>query len=92
MFYLLSSPYLRVFGDDRVRGTREQMLLMQVALVKLSRGEGIAWGFYFMIDEYLFWIFIIDIQNKDLNFPRFEKWGIIKCDIIMYFLYLFINS
>jgi len=54
MFYLLSSPYLRVFGDDRVRGTREQMLLMQVALVKLSRGEGIAWGFYFMIDEYLF--------------------------------------
>jgi len=23
MFYLLSSPYLRVFGDDRVRGTRE---------------------------------------------------------------------
>jgi len=31
MFYLLSSPYLRVFGDDRVRGIREQMLLMQVA-------------------------------------------------------------
>jgi len=29
-----------VFGDDRVRGTREQMLLMQVAQVKLSRGEG----------------------------------------------------
>jgi len=27
MIYLLSSPYLRVFGDDRVRGTREQMLL-----------------------------------------------------------------
>jgi len=25
---LLSSPYLRVCGDDRVRGTREQMLLM----------------------------------------------------------------
>jgi len=28
MIYLLSSPYLRVFGDDRVCGTREQMLLM----------------------------------------------------------------
>ena len=40
MFYLLSSPYLRVFGDDRVRGTREQMLLVQVAQMKLSRGEG----------------------------------------------------
>jgi len=44
MFYLLSSPYLRVFGDDRVRDTREQMLLMQVAQVKLSRGEGFNLG------------------------------------------------
>jgi len=44
IFYLLSSPYLRVFSDDRVRGTREQMLLMQVAQVKLSRGEGFDLG------------------------------------------------
>ena len=43
MFYLLSSPYLLVFGDDRVRGTREQMMLMQVVLVRLSHGAGIAW-------------------------------------------------
>jgi len=28
MIYLLSSPYLRVFGDDHVRGTQEQMLMM----------------------------------------------------------------
>jgi len=28
MIYLLSSPYLRVCDDDRVRGTREQMLMM----------------------------------------------------------------
>jgi len=28
MLYLLSSPYLLVLGDDRVRGTREQMMLM----------------------------------------------------------------
>jgi len=28
MFYLLSSPYLLVFGDDRVCGTREQMMLL----------------------------------------------------------------
>jgi len=28
MLILLSSPYLLVFGDDRVRGTREQMMLM----------------------------------------------------------------
>jgi len=43
MLYLLSSPSLLVISDDRVRGTREQMLLMQVALVKLSCGEGITW-------------------------------------------------
>jgi len=49
MFYLLSSPYLRVFGDDRVRGTREQMLMMQVALVQLSRGEGFDWGNSYVI-------------------------------------------
>jgi len=42
MFYLLSSPYLLVFGDDRVCGTREQMMLMQVVLVRLSHGAGIA--------------------------------------------------
>ena len=44
MIYLLSSPYLRVFGDDRVRGTREHMLMMQVVLVQLSRGEGFDLG------------------------------------------------
>jgi len=42
MLYLLSSPYLLVIGDDRVHGTREQMMLMQVVLVELSCGEGIA--------------------------------------------------
>jgi len=42
MLYLLSSPYLLVIDDDHVRSTREQMLLTQVALVKLSCGEGIA--------------------------------------------------
>jgi len=31
--YSFSSPYLRVFSDDRVRGTREQMML-QVVLVE----------------------------------------------------------
>jgi len=44
MIYLLSSLYLRVFGDDRVRGTREQMLMMQVALVQLNREEGFDLG------------------------------------------------
>jgi len=44
MLCFLSSPYLLVVGDDRVRDTREQMLLMQVAQVKLSCGEGIDWG------------------------------------------------
>ena len=44
MIYLLSSSYLRVFGDDRVRDTREQMLLMHVTQVQLSRGEGFDLG------------------------------------------------
>ena len=44
MIYLLSSPYLRVCGDDCVRDTREQMFVMQVALVQLSREEGIGLG------------------------------------------------
>jgi len=33
------SPYLLVFGDDRVRGTRKQMMLL-VDLVSLSSGAG----------------------------------------------------
>jgi len=38
-----SSPYLLVFGDDRVCGTREQVM-MQVELVRLSCGEGMIMG------------------------------------------------
>jgi len=40
-----------VCGDDRVRGTWEQMLLMQVAQVTLSRGEGLDLG-----NAYVFFI------------------------------------
>jgi len=38
MMYVIfiSSPYLLVFGNDHVRGTREQRMLMQVELVRLS--------------------------------------------------------
>ena len=36
----ISSPYLLVFGDDHVRGTREQRMLMQVEPVMLSREWG----------------------------------------------------
>ena len=52
ILYLLSSPYLLVFGDDRVRGTHEQIILMQVVLVRLSHGTGIAWGAF-----YIFYVF-----------------------------------
>jgi len=45
-----SSPYLLVFGDDRVRGTCEQVM-MQVELVRFSRGEGIAWEIYMFCFE-----------------------------------------
>jgi len=39
----VSSPYLLVVGDDRVRGTLEQVM-MQVELVRLSGGEGMPMG------------------------------------------------
>ena len=44
----ISSPYLLVFGDDRVRGTREQRMLMQVVLVMLRRGARDSMGFITM--------------------------------------------
>jgi len=44
----ISSPYLLVFGDDRVRGTREQRMLMQVVLVMLRRGARDNMGFITM--------------------------------------------
>jgi len=40
MLILLSLLYLLVFGDDRVCGTREQMMLMHVVMVRLSHGAG----------------------------------------------------
>jgi len=40
MFYSISSPYLLVFGDDRVRGTREKSML-QVDLVRHRAGTGL---------------------------------------------------
>jgi len=48
MIILLSSPYLLVFGDDRVRDTPEQIMLLQVVLVRLSYRAGIAWEFYYL--------------------------------------------
>jgi len=46
-----SSPYLLVFGDDHVRGTREQVI-MQVELVRLSCWEGMIMGSF----SYVFFI------------------------------------
>ena len=40
-YLTVSSPYMLVFGDDRVRGTREQMML-QVDLVRHRVGAGLA--------------------------------------------------
>jgi len=39
----VSSPYLLMFGDDRVRGTREQMTL-QVDLVRHRAEAGLVLG------------------------------------------------
>ena len=57
--YFVSSPYLLVFGDDRVLDTREQMML-QVDLVRLSSGAGKTHGNNY-IDFYHLWFW-----NKDV--------------------------
>jgi len=48
-----------VFGDDRVCGTREQMML-QVDLVRLSSGAGKLMGIVF-IEFYHLWFWIKDV-------------------------------
>jgi len=55
--YSFNSPYLCVFGDDRVCGTREQMML-QVVLVERRTG---AWASL----ETLWQHFIIFMSFKD---------------------------
>ena len=52
-----------MFGDDHVRGTREQVM-MQVELVRLNYGEGITWGSYFydfesVVNIYVLGLFIL---------------------------------
>jgi len=46
----ISSPYLLVFGDDRVHGTREQVML-QVVLVRHRLG---AWASLGIFSEFLY--------------------------------------
>jgi len=54
--YFVSSPYLLVFGDDRVRSTREHMIL-QVDLVRprdktgLVLGEDSYHSFYYVLEH-----------------------------------------
>jgi len=43
MFSSISSPYLLVFGDDRIRDIREQIML-QVDLVRRRAGAWLALG------------------------------------------------
>jgi len=42
-YFIVSSPYLLVFGDDHIRSTSEQMML-QVDLVRYRAGAGIVLG------------------------------------------------
>jgi len=54
-YFLVSSPYLLVLGDDRVRGTLEQMTL-QVDLVRHRArarlvGKGVYQSFYYVFES-----------------------------------------
>jgi len=51
--YYISSPYLLVFGDDRVRGTQEQMIL-QVVLVRHRLGAWASWKNFIKLSDYGF--------------------------------------
>jgi len=51
VYFIVSSPYLCVFGDDCVRGTRKHILL-QVNLVRLSHRAGARSGGSFTIVLY----------------------------------------
>jgi len=42
IIFIISSPYLLVFGDNRARGIQEQMVL-QVDLVRHRAGVGLVW-------------------------------------------------
>ena len=55
-FDFISSPYLLVFGDDCILGTREQRMLMQVVLVMLSHGAWDSMGLYYYV------ILILDLE------------------------------
>jgi len=50
----INSPYMLVFGDDRVRGTCKQRILMQVVPVTLRYGAGDNMGHFL-------WLYVICI-------------------------------
>ena len=56
ILYVLTviSPYLLVFGDDRVRSTREQVM-MQVELMMLNCEEGMNMGSFSLCFLYFIW-------------------------------------
>jgi len=51
IIFIVSSPYLLVFNDNRVRNTREQMML-QVDLVRRRSGAGLVLGEEFLLEFY----------------------------------------
>ena len=48
VYVIVSSPYLLVFGNDRVCGTQEQMML-QVGLVRRRVGAWVSWEIIFTV-------------------------------------------
>jgi len=62
MLYLLSSPYLLVIGDDRVRSTHDQMMFMQVVLMELSCEERIA------RESFIFTFICFEISCKPIRY------------------------
>ena len=53
VYVIVSSPYLLMFGDDRVHGTQEHMML-QVDLVRNRTRAGLAWEIFY---RFLLWLY-----------------------------------
>jgi len=70
-FDFISSLYLLVFGDDRVRGTREQRMLMQMELVTLSYGEGISGVFYI---TFIFYFWKWNVNSFETFILNYDIW------------------
>jgi len=70
MCYYVSSPYLFLFGDDRVHGIREQRIL-QVDLVRFRLGAWASWRKCYKILLEFYYAFGLSCKSYIMRFEHF---------------------